>query len=113
MPTFVEFDKLTGKIKRLLSSEERPPDAGPLSYQILPPGMGDVDLSCSIQDVRAAVAEHFGQEPATDAPAGAQETPDSAPDAGSGGQPTQDAPAGPQEAPGASAEAEVGAEAPK
>ena len=62
MPTFVEFDKLTGKIKRLLSSEERPPDAGSLSYQILPPGMGDVDLSSSIEDVRTAVAEHFGQD---------------------------------------------------
>ena len=75
MPTFVEFDKLSGMIKRLLISDERPPDSGSLSYQILPLGMHEVDLSGSIDVVRMAVADHFGQTPPQKAIPGPQEPP--------------------------------------
>lgn len=78
MPTFVEFDKLTGKLRRLMSCEERPPDAGPLSYQVIPPGMPDVTLSGTIDDIRAAVAAHLGRPSSQDAPPLAQDGPQGA-----------------------------------
>jgi len=84
MPTFVEFDKLTGKLRRLLSSDERPPDAGPLSYQVLPPGMPDVTLSGTIEDIRAAVAAHLGPSPSQDAPSLGQDGPQAAFEASDG-----------------------------
>lgn len=84
MPTFVEFDKLTGRLRRLMSSDERPPDAGPLSYQVLPPGMPDVTLSGTIDDVRTAVAAHLGSPSPQDAPAAAQGGPQAASEAAGG-----------------------------
>lgn len=50
MPIYLEYDKITKKIKKVLNAETLPQDVAYLSYQEIPEGV-NVDLSMDIDEV--------------------------------------------------------------
>jgi hypothetical protein len=60
MPLYIEFDKITKEIRRVMSANDLPPDAAHLSYIEVPIDMpNEIDLSSSVDEVRTAIAMHL------------------------------------------------------
>jgi len=60
MPLYIEYDKITKEIRRVMSANDLPPDAAHLSYIEVPIDMpNEIDLSSSVDEVRTAIAMHL------------------------------------------------------
>jgi len=56
MPMFIEYDRITGEIRRVLSADVLPPDIAHLSCLEVPPGTPGLDLTGGIEAARKIVA---------------------------------------------------------
>lgn len=62
MPTYIEYDKVQMVATRVLASATRPTDAAHLAYIQLPDSADEIDLSLSIPEILAIVAQGVRQE---------------------------------------------------
>ncbi len=76
MPMFIEFDKTDGKISRIFSAGDRPPDAAHLSYQVIPEGMPMIDLSLPMPEVTALIQSYLDGASPVVAAASVSESPE-------------------------------------
>lgn len=56
MPIYLEYDKITKKIKKVLTSDSFPQDIAYLSYQEIPEGV-NIDLSMNIDEIVNMIME--------------------------------------------------------
>ncbi len=75
MPIFIEYDKTTSKVIRIVSAGEPPEPVAHLGYQKIPDGM-EIDLGSSLQDILRGIGQMMDGKPAAApaAPAAAEES---------------------------------------
>ena len=58
MPLYIEYDKITREIRRVLSADDLPTDAAHLSYIEIPVGTPEIDLTADIDTVGRTIDTH-------------------------------------------------------
>jgi hypothetical protein len=61
MPIYLEYDKITKKIKKVLNADVLPQDIAYLSYQEIPEGIS-IDLSMNIDEIVNVIMEYKVQQ---------------------------------------------------
>ena len=55
MPMYIEYDKITRQVRRVLSADDLPPDAAHLSYVEIPIDTPEIDLTSDIDAIRKVI----------------------------------------------------------